>query len=231
MAIFKKSIIIFILTAAMVGFSGCAFTLQNNQTTESQGKGQTENQNDQNQNNQSQQNQQELKEAEDWQGEVIDEGGGLKKYINKYFGIEFKYTDTKDNPVVFWGDKSGIYFGYKETSEEAYSFMYINYYNSNQYNNFKNFVENNWNVFNDIADMASLKDLKNKNNINYYQVIAKISRPKYWSATNTEMISYNSRRYFVELRKIDDNIRYMNIVLNNPELEKQVIDSFRIIEN
>ncbi len=189
------------------------------------------------------------KEQKSWHGEVIDTDNNSKKYSNDFFGIEFSFFDENNN-LIFKESKDRITI-YGPTPKEKlekypnhnpedlidpYAYFFPlnlnnlgNYFcNGDKQNSFKEYLEAGcWNNYENIAKLVSINSFKNQNGTTYYKVTSKqIKTGRVRPVSSQEFFADT---YYIEKSKKDGTV--LMVTLNDPNLEKQIIDSFKFIEN
>lgn len=160
-----------------------------------------------------------------YNGVVIKEENGWKKYRNKGAGVEFRFGDKEDKFVIISDYNKIIIHNIVDlpgnlTSSESIS-VYIGSIfpkNRDQYNNFREYLEANWRydpgVF--IGGATGLKEIKeiiNKNDTVLYKVVAELRGGKEYVFYQTEI---NNRSFF-EIRCLHDE-----------NMCQDVLDTFRL---
>lgn len=166
-------------------------------------------------------------DKKEWQGEVISEKEGWKKYRNDYYGIEFRFLDKENiikhqdrskNRITFLGPLGG------SGEDTPYIDMLINDFmriNHKSYDNLNDYLKVAWNTYQEAAELVSIEKLSNGNNIDYFIVKARVSG-------GGQVPGYlNSVKYYFEYNYLKDK-DYIGMTCHHRTICEDIVKSYNI---
>lgn len=168
---------------------------------------------------------QKIDQKKAYEGELIKEKDGWKKYRNEYWGIEFRFrdegdeidkNDMRDGMELIYNKKGRIYiFFYKNSFK----------FDQKQQANLKEYLKaGGWNNYTNRAELISLKEVKNNNNLTFIEVITNVSGGRQSPGFHKDKI------YYIECNKKIKNKNVIKIDYSNFNLSQDIIDNFKFID-
>ncbi len=211
---FKKQIVIFItLLTIFLVVSGCQKQSKNNQTV-------INNQEQQESGKDSQNQEIETELEKEWQGELIHEKDGWKRYRNEYYGVEFRFRDKSDEIVIYDHIRNGIGLSSVNSKKEDIRSLGINFFkyigrdDIEAYSDLKHYLEINYDYLQHQAEFIGINQIKNNNDLIFYELVTSLE-----STYNTEIKGVlDGERNFVRINNHNlDNVK------------ESIINSFKFI--
>ncbi len=172
----------------------------------------------------------------EWQGELIKEDDHWKKYINNYYGIEFRFRDEDDILYVYDETKEGFGVMCKNTIEKCpistvgFNFWkYRNTDNKSNYKNLREYLDYRWNDYSVDAELIHIKKLPNNYNVTIFETKAKVYN--YYKPTiehPEKIVEAINTRYYIEYCKLKDKNYILSMCDISKDICRQALTSFKI---
>jgi len=167
-------------------------------------------------------------QKKEYEGKLIKEENGWKRYRNEYWGVEFRFRDEEDE-IINNDMRDGVIIRHKEKGPHINPYIYISFYKDNfrfdqkQQANLKEYLEaGGWNIYQESAELISIKDITNNNGLTFIEVVANVSGGRQSSGYSKHGVCY------IEYNKNNKNIiKIRNI---HADIADDIINSFKFID-
>jgi hypothetical protein len=186
-----------------------------------------------------------ISDKKEWQGELINEEDHWKKYVNDYYGIEFRFRDDEDILYVRYENKNSFTIGCKDVIEKCpfdilgttgFSFSsYLTRHDDdmykNNYENLRDYLDYAWKSYLDDAKLAYIKKIPNDFSSSIYEV--KVNFKYYFKPTiehPEKIVDAHDIKYYIEYHNLKDK-DYLEVSCDiSKDICREALTSFKIIE-
>ncbi len=179
-----------------------------------------------------------ISDKKEWQGELINEEDHWKKYVNDYYGIEFRFRDEEDILYVRDENKNGFSVICRDRTKKCpvsvvgFNFReYRDTDNKSDYENLREYLDYRWNDYSVDAELIYIKKLPSNYDTTIFEVKAKVYN--YYKPTiehPEKIVEAINIRYYIEYSKLENKNYILSMCDISKDICREALTSFKIAE-